>query len=34
MIDHDAEDHRIADLAALDALYGAPSGAAVEKEID
>lgn len=29
-----AEDHRISDLAALERLYGAPSGAAVEKEVD
>lgn len=28
------EEHRIADIAALERLYGAPSGAAVEKEIN
>jgi hypothetical protein len=29
-----SEAHRIADVATLDRLYGAPTGAAVEKEID
>jgi PPOX class probable FMN-dependent enzyme len=29
-----AEDHRITDVAALERLYGAPSGAAVEKEVN
>lgn len=29
-----SEAHRIADVASLEKLYGAPSGAAVEKEID
>jgi len=33
-MDRNAEEHRIADLPALEALYGAPAGAAVEKEID
>lgn len=28
------EEHRITDVAALERLYGAPSGAAVEKEVD
>lgn len=28
------EEHRITDIAALERLYGAPAGAAVEKEID
>ncbi len=28
------EDHRIADVGTLERLYGAPSGAAVEKELD
>jgi uncharacterized protein len=28
------EEHRIADVATLERLYGAPSGAAVEKELD
>lgn len=27
-------EHRITDVAALERLYGAPSGAAVEKELD
>lgn len=29
-----AEEHRITDVATLERLYGAPSGAAVEKELD
>ena len=29
-----SDEHRIADIATLERLYGAPSGAAVEKEVD
>ena len=33
-MDNLTEEHRIADIATLERLYGAPAGAAVEKEID
>jgi PPOX class probable FMN-dependent enzyme len=33
-MNHASEAHRITDVAALERLYGAPSGAALEKEID
>lgn len=33
-MDHMIDKHRIADIAELERLYGAPSGAAVEKEVD
>jgi len=33
-VDTTLEEHRIADVATLERLYGAPAGAAVEKEID
>ena len=33
-MDSTPEDHRIADVATLERLYGAPAGAAVEKEVD
>jgi uncharacterized protein len=33
-VDSLMEEHRISDIATLERLYGAPSGAAVEKEID
>jgi uncharacterized protein len=34
MMDTLIDEHRIADVATLERLYGAPSGAAVEKELD